>query len=153
MRPASRAPFRGTSQSTCPNGSDQQLGPGAAAPCSLEDCLHGTHVAGIAAGKGPVAGASFSGVARGANLLAVQVFSKVISDANCGGIAPCAGAFSSDIIAGLEYAYTRRRASQSCRREYEYRRVELRGAVRRPAVQAGNRQPPFDRSRKRRRLG
>jgi subtilisin len=95
-----------TSQSTCPNGSDQQLGPGAAAPCSLGDCLHGTHVAGIAAGRGPVAGASFSGVARGANLVAVQVFSKIIDAGECGGLAPCAGAFSSDIIAGLEYAYT-----------------------------------------------
>jgi subtilisin family serine protease len=96
----------GLSQSACPNGSDQQLGSGAAAPCSLADCLHGTHVAGIAAGRGPVAGASFSGVARGANLLAVQVFSKVIDANNCGGAAPCPGAFSSDIIAGLEYAYT-----------------------------------------------
>src|SRR6187200_1616467 len=33
----------GISQSTCPNGSDQQLGAGAAAPCSLGDCFHGTH--------------------------------------------------------------------------------------------------------------
>jgi subtilisin len=95
-----------TSQSTCPDGSDQQLGPGAAAPCSLGDCLHGTHVAGIAAGRGPVAGASFSGVARGANLVAVQVFSNITDAAECGGVAPCPGAFSSDIIAGLEYAYT-----------------------------------------------
>lgn len=95
------------SQTTCPNGSDQQLGTGAGAPCSLADCFHGTHVAGIAAGRGPVAGAAFSGVARGANLVAVQVFSKILDAASCGGFTPpCAGAFSSDIIAGLEYAYT-----------------------------------------------
>ncbi len=95
----------GTSQSVCPNGSDQQIGPGAAVPCSLSDCLHGTHVAGIAAGNGATAGVAFSGVARGAHLMAVQVFSVITNPASCGGVAPCAGAFSSDIIAGLEYVY------------------------------------------------
>jgi subtilisin len=92
----------GTSQSTCPDGSDQQLGPGAAAPCALGDCLHGTHVAGIAAGKGT----AFSGVARNARMMAVQVFSIITDPAVCGFSGPCAGAFSSDIIAGLEHAYT-----------------------------------------------
>lgn len=95
----------GISQSTCPNGTDQQLGPGASAPCSLDDCLHGTHVAGIAAGKGAGAGVAYSGVARNARLLAIQVFSVVVDANSCGGAAPCAGAFSSDIIAGLEYVY------------------------------------------------
>ena len=141
------------SQSTCPNGSDQQLGAGAGIPCSLSDCLHGTHVAGIAAGRGPVAGASFSGVARGANLIAIQVFSRITDAAECGGVAPCAGAFSSDVIAGLEYTLHDRRASQSCRGEPEPWRHELPGAVRRPAVQAGDRQPPFDRRRERHRVG
>ena len=93
----------GVSQSTCPNGTDVQLGPGAAAPCSLADCLHGTHVAGIAAGNGTNAGVTYSGVARNARIMPIQVFS-IITDANsCGGIAPCAGAFSSDIIAALEF--------------------------------------------------
>jgi hypothetical protein len=90
-----------TSQSFCPNGSDQQLGPGSAAPCSLEDCLHGTHVAGIAAGEG----GAFSGVARKARVMAIQVFSLITDQASCGGFPPCAGAFSSDIIAGMEHAY------------------------------------------------
>jgi subtilisin len=93
----------GVSQTVCPNGSSQQLGPGSAAPCSLGDCLHGTHVAGIAAGSG----AAFSGVARNARLMAVQVFSVIVDPRNCGGAAPCAGAFSSDIIAGLEYVYSK----------------------------------------------
>lgn len=93
----------GTSTSFCPNGTDEQSGPGAAAPCSAADCLHGTHVAGIAAGNGSGAGVSFSGVAKGANVMAIQVFSHVTDASACGGVAPCAGAFSSDIIAGLEY--------------------------------------------------
>jgi subtilisin len=95
----------GSSQSVCPNGLDEQLGPGAAAPCALADCLHGTHVAGIAAGSGAAAGRTFSGTAKGASLMAVQVFSKVLSPLSCGGTAPCAGAFTSDIIAGLERVY------------------------------------------------
>ncbi len=90
------------SQSTCPNGSDEQFGPGAAVPCSLSDCFHGTHVAGIAAGNGATAGQSFSGIAKGANLYPIQVFSQVIDPDSCPSGAPCAGAFSSDIIAGLE---------------------------------------------------
>ena len=43
----------GVSQTLCPNGLDQQIGPGAAVPCTLTNCFHGTHVAGIAAGSDP----------------------------------------------------------------------------------------------------
>ena len=95
----------GTSQSTCPNGADVQFGAGAAAPCSLSDCFHGTHVAGIATGNGDSAGQPFSGVAKGANIVAIQVFSIVTDPTSCGGTAPCAGAYTSDIIAGLEHVY------------------------------------------------
>ena len=92
----------GTSRTVCPNGLEEQTGPGAAAPCFMTNCEHGTHVAGIAAGDGP----SFSGVAKGARIMAVQVFSEVIDPATCPSGAPCLGAFSSDVIAGLERVYT-----------------------------------------------
>ena len=97
----------GTSETLCPNGLDQQLGPGAAVPCALTNCFHGTHVAGIVAGNDSSAAQPIAGVARGAGVFAIQVFTKVIDSAACGGIAPCIGAFSSDVIAGLERVYAR----------------------------------------------
>jgi subtilisin len=93
------------SLSACPDGTDQQIGVGAAAPCtSVFECLHGTHVAGIAAGNGSLAGQPFSGVAKGADVMAVQVFSIITDPGTCAS-GNCLGAFSSDIIAGLEYVY------------------------------------------------
>lgn len=95
-----------TSESTsvCPNGQTQQLGPGAGVPCPMSDCDHGTHVAGIAAGDGAPAGQTFSGVAKGAKIMAVQVFSRFGRPTDCGGVAftPCALAWDSDILAGLD---------------------------------------------------
>src|SRR5262249_32247365 len=96
----------GITQSFCPNGANQQIGPGAAAPCSLPDCIHGTHVAGIAAGHDPTGAHQASGVAPGANLIAVQVFTKITHAQVCGGTAPCVGGFTSDIVAGLEHIYS-----------------------------------------------
>ena len=88
----------------CPNGDATQFGPGAAAPCNYaaSACRHGTHVAGIAAG----AGSDFSGVAPGAGIIAVQVFSR-FTGPTCqnAGEDPCALAFTSDIIRGLERVY------------------------------------------------
>jgi subtilisin family serine protease len=98
----------GLSQSYCPNGQDEQTGPGAAAPCGLGDCFHWTHVAGIAAGSGASAGQPFSGVAPGARIIPVQVFSQINDAASCStGVAPCAAAFTSDVLAGLEYVISR----------------------------------------------
>ena len=93
---------------TCPNGQAVQLGSGSAAPCTFAptDCRHGTHVAGIAVG-GPAPGASFTGIAPGAKLIAVQVFSRFV-DPVCevfGEVSPCALALESDMIAGLDHVF------------------------------------------------
>ena len=100
----------GHSTTVCPNGSTQQTGPGAGASCPLSSCWHGTHVAGIAAGNGGGAGLPFSGVAKGAQIMAVQVFSEFTNASDCGGSAPCVLAWTSDIIAGLERVYSLRGA-------------------------------------------
>src|SRR5262249_46363871 len=88
-------------------------GSGVACPLTIDGCEHGTHVAGIAAGLGGgVTGVldSDSGVARGATIIAIQVFSKVSDSTFCGGAAytPCTGAYDSDIISGLNRVYTLR---------------------------------------------
>jgi subtilisin len=85
----------------CPNHDTSMTGSGSAVPCNFAaECAHGTHVAGIAAGLG----SSFSGIARGASLLAIQVFSRFGGD-SCGGAPSCALSYVSDQIAALEYVY------------------------------------------------
>ena len=96
----------GVSETLCPSGVDQQTGAGAAVPCTLTNCFHGTHVAGIVAGQDPSTTPPRAGVAKGAGVFAIQVFTKVIDPSSCGGTAPCIGAFSTDVIAGLERVYT-----------------------------------------------
>jgi hypothetical protein len=98
----------GVSETLCPNGLDQQLGAGAATPCTLTNCFHGTHVAGIVAGNDPSATLPRAGVAKGAGIFAIQVFTKVTDPASCSsGAAPCIGAFSSDVLSALERVYVR----------------------------------------------
>lgn len=98
----------GQTSSFCPNGQSQQFGSGAGVNCpsNIPFCWHGTHVAGIAAGNGAGAGVSYSGVAKGARILAVQVFSRGDSMKTCGFASPpCLSAWLSDILAGLDYVY------------------------------------------------
>ena len=65
---------------SCPNGFDSQTVSGAGVPCStVSTCSHGTHVAGIIAGRQNVAGGPTGGIAPDANIVAIQVFSTYTS--------------------------------------------------------------------------
>ena len=100
------APSNATS--ICPGGVTNSTAVGSALPyagtCPAGACDHGTHVSGIAAGRtdGSV---TFSGVAKGASIIAIQVFSRFETSDECGNTYPCAMAFDSDIILGLERVY------------------------------------------------
>ncbi len=95
-----------TSTTVCPGGVEASTTVGSGVNCNLtiEGCDHGTHVAGIAAGKG----ASFSGVARDANVIAIQVFSRFDSVTYCGSSLPCALSWDSDQISALQRVYNLR---------------------------------------------
>jgi subtilisin family serine protease len=98
--------------SVCPGGSSSSFASGSATPCNvLPDCEHGTHVAGIAAGDGQNGGvAAFSGVAKGADIMAVQVFTRFDDLSLCFPSSTCAAAYTSDIMAGLQQVYAQRAA-------------------------------------------
>lgn len=86
--------------SLCPGGVEESTAPGSAMPCggtySSEDCGHGTHVAGIVAGRSGVSMSPGPGVAPEANLIAIQVFSRYGSYIS---------AYISDVMKGLERVY------------------------------------------------
>ncbi|MBI2703859.1 MAG: S8 family serine peptidase [Actinobacteria bacterium] len=88
----------------CPNGQTSMTGSGAGVPCPFAgNCNHGTHVAGITGGSNT----SFTGVAPGATIISVQVFSQFSgSDCNGTGFDPCAKTFYSDQVAGLDWVYS-----------------------------------------------
>ena len=89
---------------SCPNGQSSQVGEGAGRPCDWAPnaCAHGTHVAGITAGSGE----GIAGVAPGANIIAIQVFSRFTGSTCKDDVEdPCALTFTSDTIAGLERVY------------------------------------------------
>ena len=92
------------STSVCPGGVTATTAVGSGVNCNLliYGCEHGTHVAGIAAGKGT----SFSGVAKDARIVAMQVFSRFDNSTYCqSSPVPCALSFTSDQIKGLERIY------------------------------------------------
>ena len=96
------------SVSLCPSGLPTQIGiaAGEDCPAGVYGCDHGTHVAGIAAGRGT----SFSGVARDASIIAVQIFSQ-FSGTDCTSFdlpSPCALSWTADQISGLEWVFQQR---------------------------------------------
>ena len=94
--------------SLCPGGALESIKAGSALPygrCSAGKCDHGTHVAGIAAGRADIAGSPGPGVAPEAPVIAVQVFSLYNQDADCNGNAPCVKSYVSDQMKGLERVY------------------------------------------------
>ena len=95
----------GRSSAMCPSFGDTSTLPGSGSPCFLPGCEHGTHVAGIAAGKG----AAFSGVAPDATLISIQVFSSFDTPDDCGTRpTPCLLSYTSDQIRALERVYSLR---------------------------------------------
>ena len=90
-------------ESLCPGGASSSTAVNSALNCDLtiNGCNHGTHVAGIVAGNNEV-GSNF-GVARGADIIAMQVFSKFLTEDECGrGNTPCVASYSSDQIVAME---------------------------------------------------
>ncbi|MCP5051760.1 MAG: S8 family serine peptidase [bacterium] len=87
----------GDSVGDCPNGLTEMGGPGSAAPYAPQ-YGHGTHVAGIAVGNN---NSDRFGVARGAGIMAIQVFSFFTSYNDV-------LSWSSDQLSGLEWVYLMR---------------------------------------------
>ena len=131
----------GTSQTFCPNGLDEQFGPGAAAPCSLGDCIHGTHVAGIAAGNDPTNSQQPPGVAKGARVMAVQVFSRIVDADQLRRRRAMRRRvhFRHHRGAGTRVLDCGRRAAEHRGGEPQPGRRSVRSPVRRPALQADHR--------------
>jgi uncharacterized repeat protein (TIGR01451 family) len=106
--------------SLCPGGGNTQTGLGSAdamtAQClngAVNLCAHGSHVAGIAAGRDFPGGQGFNGVAPEANIIAIQVFTRLNNDADCDGpgSAPCVKTYPSDQISALNYVNNTLRTS------------------------------------------
>lgn len=97
--------FGSNVRSVCPGGVNSSTARGSAAPPNAR-WDHGTHVAGIAAGRA-FSGTPLNGVAPEANIFAIQVFSNVTDvpgNSPCsaaGRSSPCPLAYTSDIIRAL----------------------------------------------------
>ena len=88
----------------CPGNTTEAYGPGAAAhyPNTHDGYDHGTHVAGIATGNN----GELYGVAKDADIIAVNVFSKFSGEEYCvEGRDPCVLTYPDDQISALGYIY------------------------------------------------
>ena len=100
------------STSVCPGGvaESSDVDSGLPCPVNFDGCAHGTHVAGIVAGNRTyVNGATISGVAPDAKIIAVQVFSGFTGYCNDGVVYyDCALSYDSDQMVALQWLYTNR---------------------------------------------
>ena len=97
-----------TGVSFCPGGATHSTasGSGTYCPLSFAECKHGTHVASIAAA---LQTSSEIGVAPSANIIAIQVFTKLTTAALCNpDPAPCIKTYDTDWIQGLQRVYALR---------------------------------------------
>ncbi|MDX1765359.1 MAG: S8 family serine peptidase [Candidatus Saccharimonadales bacterium] len=87
----------------CPNSQPSQTGSGASEACAGGNCDHGSHVASIAVGNS----ATHEGVANGADLVAMNVFTEYTGALYCGaGPDPCALTLFSDVLLGIDRVIT-----------------------------------------------
>jgi|GEM_PF-3309146 len=98
------------SSSLCPQYEEESTTVGSAMPyagnCPTGECSHGTHVAGIVAGRDEISESPGPGVAPEASIIAIQIYSRFDAEADCGvGYAPCVMSWSSDELKGLERVY------------------------------------------------
>jgi len=87
--------------SLCPGGAASSTATGSGVNCTVLDgignCDHGTHIAGIVAGR--------SGVAYDAKIISIQVTSYVTNSEECRGLPSCLLAKPSDVINALNRVY------------------------------------------------
>jgi subtilisin family serine protease len=86
-----------TARSFCPGHAGESTAPDSGVNCPyplIDDCKHGTQVASIAAGGS-------LGVAPGARIIGIQVFSELFTKEACGAKIPCAMSFFTDQVRGL----------------------------------------------------
>ena len=102
------------SKSFCKDGKTKVIGKGAGINCDMsfsDLCSHGTHVAGIVAGR-PVKlknGKTIHGMAPDAKLLVAQIFSGIEGkDCESAGLTRCILAYDSDTLQALEWVYSLR---------------------------------------------
>jgi subtilisin family serine protease len=95
----------GNNASYCPGGTSPRTGAGSAVPCpdGALGCWHGTHVAGIAAGRHGVLSSTTGGIAPEAQIIAIQVFQRECVGSSCSILA-----YDSDILAALDHVYSLR---------------------------------------------
>ena len=92
--------------SLCPGKVEESTAGDSAMPyvgaCPQGHCGHGTHVAGIVAGRSGASKSPGPGVAAGTGIIAIQVFSRHDFNDDCEDGAPCIQSYDSDQIRAME---------------------------------------------------